>query len=116
MMRIDRSLIVQALTELADAAYQERIWAGRDPRVMSSLTECVEQLFDDSGLEHALERGTVFGPSVDEKLRVLGTRLSMVDATQPVTQLLHDKGLIQSQGLAADILHDLALDGSHSCE
>lgn len=115
-MRIDRSMIVEALTELADPAYQERIWAGQDPLLMSSLTECVEQLFDDSGLALALERGPVFGESVDEKLRALGTRLSSVDGTQPLAVLLRDQGLIVSQGLAADILNDLATDGSGSCE
>lgn len=48
-MRVDRSLVVAALTELADSEYQERVWSGRDPHAMYSLTECAEELFDNRG-------------------------------------------------------------------
>ncbi|MGL4745927.1 MAG: hypothetical protein ACRCXL_16275 [Dermatophilaceae bacterium] len=102
-----RSLVMDALNELADRAYQERVWSGLDPHLMSSLTECTEELFDDSGLAQALDRGSVFGQSIDEKLLRLGDWLSAVDATQPILELLRDESLVRSRALATEILDDL---------
>ncbi len=101
---------MDALAELADLAYQERVWSGRDPHAMSSLVECEEALFDDSGLARALERGGAFGRSIDAKLRQLGALLDEVDATQPVSSLLCDGVLAECRALAADVLRDLASD------
>lgn len=115
-MKVYRSLVVDALTELADPEYQERVWTGRDPYAMSSLTECVEELFDDSGLAHALERGSVFGSSIDRKLLLLGARLDAVDPTLPIPELLRDEALLQSRDLAADILQEVTLDRTQSDE
>lgn len=53
-MQVYRDRVIDALNELADRDYQERVWSGLDPRLMSSLTECIEELFDDSGLVKAL--------------------------------------------------------------
>jgi hypothetical protein len=47
------------LDELADDQYQSRVWTGKDPAgEMSSFVECVERLFDDSGLDDALDAPT----------------------------------------------------------
>lgn len=113
-MRVYRALVIEALSELADWAYQARVWSGLDPHLMSSLTECTEELFDDSGLAQALDQGSVFGQSIDEKLLLLGDWLSAVDATQPIPELLRDESLVRSRELAAEILDDLAHDGSPS--
>lgn len=115
-MHVYRQLVLEALNELADRAYQERVWSGSDPRLMSSLTECVEQLFDDSGLALALDRGRVFGASIDEKLRLLGSWLGAIEATQPTSDLLRDEALFRSRVLAAEILDDLAREGQPSSE
>lgn len=115
-MRVYRSLVMDALNELADPAYQERVWSGSDPRLVSSLTECAERLFDDSGLVEALDRGSVFGPSIDAKLRRLGNWLGAIQATQPIPDLLRDESLAESRELAAEILNDLAQDGASSGE
>jgi len=106
-MHVYRSLVIEALTELADGAYQMRVWSGLDPHLMSSLTECTEELFDDSGLAHALDLGSVFGQSIDEKLMLLGDLLSAVDAAQPIRELLRDEALVRSRELAAELLDDL---------
>lgn len=115
-MHVYQRLVMEALNELADRAYQERVWSGSDPRLMSSLTECAEQLFDDSGLALALDRGPVFGSSIDEKLRLLGSWLSAIDATQPASDLLRDESLSRSRGLATEILDDLGCEGPSSDE
>lgn len=61
-MTAHRDVIVEALIELADASYQQRVWAADDPNEMLSFVECIERLFDDSGLAIALSHGSAFGP------------------------------------------------------
>lgn len=78
-MSICLSTILDALTELADRSYQERVWAGLAAAEMSSFEECAERLFDDSGLSIALEQGTVFGVEVDGLLRDLSRNVVEFD-------------------------------------
>lgn len=107
-----RNLIVEALIELADGSYQERIWTGAEPAEMSSFSECIERLFDDSGLTLALSRGNVFGPEVDAQLRTLGELADSVDALQPVGQLLQDPKLAECRRLSREILRRLPAPAS----
>jgi hypothetical protein len=64
--------------------YQSRIWTGRGgASEMSSFVECVERLYDDSGLELALDaHEPVFGAAIDDEWRKFGnavlTRPSLV--------------------------------------
>jgi hypothetical protein len=109
-MQVYRDRVIDALNELADRDYQERVWSGLDPRLMSSLTECIEELFDDSGLVKALHGGPVFGPSIDGRLLLLEEWLSEIDVGQEVPELLQDELLVRSRKLAAEILEDLADD------
>jgi hypothetical protein len=81
-----------ALRELSDARYQSRVWTGKDPGgAMSSLDECVAELFDDSGLDSALDAGQiVFNPKIDQQLKALGDLLvKLADTTDPLELLSH---------------------------
>lgn len=106
-MSVFNTLIRDALSELADTAYQERVWAGHSPTEMSSFDECVERLFDDSGLAIALDQGTVYAVEVDDLLRELGTVVGSVRADGDVEDLLRDPALVQCRSLAARILDAL---------
>lgn len=113
-MLVNRKLLLEALTELVDFPYQERVWAGHDADAMSSFAECIEALFDDSGLATGLSRGVVFGSSVDVQLRLLSTLVETIDAGQSVDDLLRDEVLVVCRHLAGDILRMLTEPmGSH---
>jgi len=105
---VNRDLILSALKELSDPDFQIRAWSGDEPGVMASFVECVEALFDDSGLLHALAEGVAFSNDVDEKLRQLDAELDMVDDTQPTEALLSDPGMARVRETAKSILRLLA--------
>jgi hypothetical protein len=100
-------VVLDALSELADTSYQERVWSGHSHTEMSSFDECVERLFDDSGLAIALDQGTVYGVETDDLLRELGTLVGSVHADVQVDDLLRDPVLAQCRSLAARILEAL---------
>ena len=67
-MTVLTDAVRSALRELSDVEYQRRVWTGRDgDNEMSSFLECVSRLFDDSGLDLALERDqTIYGSEIDD--------------------------------------------------
>jgi len=70
-------LIEIALLELADDALQRHVWLGHSKTEVSSMTETIAALFDDSSLDRALEKQqVVFSPEIDNELGQLGKRLS----------------------------------------
>jgi hypothetical protein len=75
MTYVNRTLVRQNLQELSDKAFQLRVWLASSGPEVSSFTETVCQLFDDSGLDFALEEGKAFGNPVDDLLQKLGNLL-----------------------------------------
>lgn len=110
-MSVYLHVIIDALSELADTSYQERVWAGQSASEMSSFDECVERLFDDSGLVVALDQGMVFGDEADALFRQLGRLIESVEVARPVGQLLRDPALDECRQLAGRILRELSTDG-----
>lgn len=103
-MTFDRPAVVHALKELSDRDYQELVWMGKDPNRMSSFIECVERLFDDSGLDRVLRTGAAFTPEIDEQLRHLSRLVDEIDEYQPDDQLLRDPKLLESRVVSARVL------------
>ena len=108
-VRVYANKVRSALSELADGDYQRRVWTGRDPRgEMASFVECVEELYDDSGLVVDLDRGVVvFTPEIDERLRSLGKLLHQIDTRRGASVLVEDPAMERVRQTAAQILHDL---------
>jgi hypothetical protein len=74
--KIIEDIVLSALHELADASYQERVWIEGSTTEVSSLNEAVAALFDDSGLDVALEKNAVtFSAEIDACLRELRSAL-----------------------------------------
>ena len=111
-MNGDGDVIVDALRELADAEYQERVWAGHSLTEMSSFDECVERLFEDSGLAIGMAKGPVYGGGPDGLLRELDTLVGSVRADGRVEELLRDPVLVRCRSLAARILDMLTDPGT----
>jgi hypothetical protein len=69
-VRSQKQQIIEALLELSDKELQRRRWLSRGDGEVSSFSEAICQLFDDTGLGHELERGRViFSFEMDELLR-----------------------------------------------
>jgi hypothetical protein len=72
---------------------------------MSSFVECVERLFDDSGLEEALDAGQhVFDSGIDDELRTLSNLVDKIDVSQDPDQLINDSSLQLVRKKASEIL------------
>ncbi|MFC7620896.1 hypothetical protein [Microlunatus sp. GCM10028923] len=106
-MRIYEEKIVGALRELGDRAYQARVWTGEALPDLSSFVECVETLFDDSGLGSALEAGKVFGDHIDAQLRVLSEVIDRIESDEPYEVLAADANFDRATRLAVTILEAL---------
>lgn len=98
-----------ALDELSDLEYQSRVWTGRGSEgEMSSFVECVERLYDDSGLELALEAGrSTFGSPIDDELRDLGALVVKIDSDQGPDELISHPKMRLVRDRAAAILRAL---------
>jgi hypothetical protein len=95
-----------ALRELADEHEQRRLWlsTGADGEV-SSPTECVCRLFDDSGLGDELERDrVVYTPGIDGRLTLLRKAMKRIDADRHPQALIDDPGMAEVRDLAAEVL------------
>ena len=103
MKFLNRKLIRDCLHELSDESYQRRIWTGSSGPEISSLTEATCQLFDDSALDLAFEKGLVFGEPVDEMLKELGTRLVEISDNRPPLDVINDPKMVAIRQLSAQI-------------
>lgn len=96
-----------ALHELSDASFQERVWLRGEGGEVSSPSEAVNQLFDDSGLGDLLEGGLVFSEKADATLRRLGEHMSKINFDQPVEDLLADRHWLKLRELSLQARHEV---------
>jgi hypothetical protein len=69
-------IVMSALRELSDVEYQRRVWLGGSNTEISSMNEATAALYNDSGLDEALEKNQVtFSAEIDAELRQLRTSL-----------------------------------------
>jgi hypothetical protein len=107
-----------ALHEMSDLEYQSRVWTGRGGRdEMSSFVECVERLYDDSGLELALDADEpVFGTAIDDQLRELGNLVGKIDADQSPEELIASPRMRMARERAGAILSAIDKGASDAAE
>lgn len=109
----DKDMIIDALKELSDEAYQRRVWCGAGGQEMSSFCEAICGLFDDSGLGSALETSThrhIFSSNVDESLRELRVAISKINQSAPPADLIRDPKMQLVRELAKLTLQNLVGD------
>jgi len=103
--------IREALQELADEELQRRRWAEPGGEV-SSLSEAVEQLYDDSALILELEAGReVYSPQIDDMLRELDVLLKKLNTPRPVEEILRDPRMATVRRRAGVILREIDARG-----
>ncbi|RIK04923.1 MAG: hypothetical protein DCC49_13090 [Acidobacteria bacterium] len=112
MKWVGDELVEGALRELADESRQRELWLSKGYPEVSSFTECVCRLFDDSALTDALDRsGTVYTPEIDDRLRALGELLGGIDSYRPPEEILKDPQLDRARSMAQALLRDLSRFG-----
>jgi len=111
MSWIGHEHIREALQELSDEELQRRRWTASEGEV-SSLTEAVEQLYDDSALILELEAGrVVYSPRIDDMLRELDMLLKKVDDMRPTEDVLQDPRMATVRQRAGTILREIDARG-----
>ncbi len=109
MIGVVRELVEDGLRELADERYQRDLWLASSGPEVSSFTECVERLLDDSGLSDELDKGgVVYTAQIDERLRALRALLDQIDDSRAPAEILRDPRLHQARSQAYALLHDVA--------
>ena len=107
MTYLNRNLIHEALQELSDESYQRRVWMASSGPEVSSYTEAVCMLFDDSGLDLRLESGEAFGGSIDSLLKQLGVLLDGVPSNRAPLDIINDERMVDVRKLASRILKSI---------
>lgn len=107
MSWIERHLVKEALAELADASFQQRVWLAEAGPEVGSVVEATSQLFDDSGLGDAIDAGDelVFAAEVDELLGALEVKLRpLTSGARSPSEILADERMLDVRALAAEAL------------
>lgn len=103
--RVIRPTVVGALRELSDREFQQRVWLGSSQSEVSSFVETVCELYNDSGLDKALDnRETVFSDEIDTRLRELRTAISKIDSSGSAARTIEDPHMPIVHKWAAELL------------
>jgi hypothetical protein len=105
----DKQKFLDGLKELGDESYQKRVWCGGGGAEMSSFTEAVCTLFDDSGLAIALEKQhrILFSLKLDEDIRKLRSVIKSIDGFKSQEEIVEDPKMKTVRILAKQIFHNL---------
>jgi hypothetical protein len=108
---MNQAKVIEGLRELSDIGSQRKWWLAPEGEV-SSFTEAISKLFDDSGLGDVLDRGKpAFTPSVDMLLRRLSDEVGGIDQFGVREELIADPKMQSIRELAARILS--LIDAKH---
>jgi hypothetical protein len=97
--------LVDGLTELSDEHLQSRLWTGKIEGQMSSFTEAMCSVFDDSGFQDTVEnQGQYFGLSIDNQILDLGNLAQSIDQNIDPAELVETLEMRAIRALAQHIL------------
>jgi hypothetical protein len=100
--------IIDCLREFSDEAIQRKRWLSSSGPEVSSFTEAICQLFDDTGLGDELEKNTtVFNREIDCKLRLLLETLKSIDSSLSPNSLIEDPKMLDIRESATTIINDI---------
>ena len=113
MVLIDNLLV--ALSDLADQEFQRRAWLASEGPEVSSFSELICQVFDDTGLSDALgadRRPIALSERSFSALRKLDWAVSKVDQGLSTELLLEDAQMEAVRRVAASAFESIKLDQS----
>jgi hypothetical protein len=110
MRWVDKAKVWSSLRELSDVDYQRRVWILAAGPEMSSFSEAVCELFDDSGLGRALEgQSLVFGAEADHTLRTLDKAIAGMPASDlSAPSMIDHPQMVRIRELAKRALDQIA--------
>lgn len=112
MKQVTVSIVLDCLREFSDASYQKRVWNASSGPEVSSFSEAVCQLFDDSGLDVELDKGsTVFSSHLDLKLKSLRSKLSSIEKEMSPNEIINDPKMQAIRELSHEILSQMREEG-----
>lgn len=103
-------LIESCLEELSDIEFQKRVWVRGEGPEVSSYSEAVCQLFDDTAIGDFLddtENGVVLSEELDSLLRELSNILDLIDYRIGASNIIKHPHWPKVRQLAADALKAL---------
>ena len=109
-MKLNNSKIKAGLAELADKEFQQRTWFSESGPEVSSFSELVCQLFDDTGLSDMIDSPELekqLGRVVAEGLRELDRKLDDVDSSTEPSRLIESPAMEEVRRLARELLESL---------
>jgi len=116
-MILDVEKLKATLQELADIQFQNRTWLSANGKEISSFSELISQIFDDTGLAHLLQSGLpeqTLDSEAIKALRELDASISNVDQSLPPFTLIHTPEMRSVRRCAADALRALSKnEGKH---
>jgi hypothetical protein len=105
MNAVNTAMVIDCLKELADSDFQKSVWLASSGPEISSFTEAICGLFNDSGLCLALEKEhTLFTEEIDALLRELEAAVGEVNEFQPRAELIDSPQMHRVRGLATKAL------------
>lgn len=100
-------LIHESLRELSDEMLQTALWTGKSDGEQSSFTEAVCVLFNDAGLEKALDSGLLdktYSKELCRRARQLSALVNMIDDTGTPKQTLGHPKMNDLRDMARELL------------
>lgn len=110
---INNEQLIAALRNLSNADFQRQAWLASEGPVVSSFSEDVCQVFDDTGLTLALDAGKC-PPELEEQaflaLQELDVAVRRVDQAAPPERLLRDPRVKEVREISGSVLALVAED------
>lgn len=105
---VSRIAITDCLKCLADEDYQRKAWLSASGPIVSSFTEDISQLFDDTGLAQALNDGcVVFGTDIDHGLSALAQVVNRIDQSEAPQILLDSEEIANVRRMSLSLLSQM---------
>lgn len=109
-------LIHESLRELSDEVLQSALWTGKSDGEQSSFTEAVCVLFNDAGLEKALNSGNLdkdYSKSLCRRARQLLALVNMIDDTGTPEQTLGHAKMDALRDAARELMELFTTESRH---
>lgn len=111
-MKILWSDVLDGLKELSDSNLQQRLWIdGNDE--MSSYTEAICMIFDDSGLGLSIEKGSLDEPLL-RSFKELGEVIDTIPENEAPENIMSHPNMPKLQQLASKIISEITDWGTTS--
>ena len=106
-MTIHLSNVIECLRELSDIEFQRRVWVDGSGPDVSSFEELICQLFDDTGLDDAIESGAArdeLGEEIATRLQDLDSAIARIDRSLSADLLVEHPAMEDVRQLASTVL------------